>query len=273
MTKPYRWAVVFGKFMPPHIGHEYLISLACELADETSVFVAHPFHPNAEMPSTLRAQWLQAHFGSAISVHCPPEGTRGEVSTREAIRRGRAYFDTLRGDRMPDVLVSADKHTRVFAWMMGIKALIPHAILTTRATPIRARPLAHWDQILPPARPFFLKEAIFVAPAARRRRIAAMASDAAASCLDLAALPPEHFPASLAATRRVARRGLVIMLGAEQASAGVLDLIAHGPNCPKYRKAYVLGPQGLSHPALQPEMAAAISDNDVRDIIERLLGD
>lgn len=259
--------------MPPHIGHEYLISLACELADETSVFVAHPFHPNSEMPSTLRAQWLQAHFGSAIAVHCPPEGTRAEVSTREAIRRGREYFDALRGDRMPDVLVGADNHTRFFAYMMGIKAIVPNTILMTRATQIRAHPLAHWDQILPPAHPFFLNEAIFIAATARRRRIAAIASDAGVISLDLTTLPPQHVSASLAAVRRVARRGLVIMLNAEQVSAGLLDPIANGPNCPRYRKAYVLGHESLSHQGMQVEMTAALSDDDVRGVIDRLLVD
>lgn len=272
MTKPYRWAVVFGKFMPPHIGHEYLISLADGLAEQTSVFVAHPFHPNPEMPSTLRAQWLQDHFGPAIEFHCPPEGNRNEITTAEAIRRGRAYFDELRGDRMPDIIVGADLHTRFFARLMGVRAVIPDTILT-RATRIREKPLAHWDQILPPARPFFLREAIFIATASQRRKIARKAKQHGVLHLPIANLPPEQVAASLAAARKVARRGLVVSLDPDQVDETLLDKLAVGPHGPENRMVYAFGGGEVSHPTLRVVDDPGFNDTYIEGIIDSLRSD
>lgn len=235
MTKKYQWAVLFGKFMPPHIGHEYLISLATELAHGVTVFVGNPFNPNDEMPSTLRAQWLAQHFGDAIEVVCPPEGDADTVTVAEAIERGRVFFDKVRGERTPDILVGADDHTKAFASLLGAKPLIADTVLTTRATNIRPSPLAHWDEILPPARAYFLKEAIIAADAETRDRLAMLAGEHDIPCLRLDTADPGMIAAKISAARRVARRGLLILVDPAQLGRPELDHLAPGPSAPGRR--------------------------------------
>lgn len=270
MSKPYDWAVVFGKFMPPHSGHDYLISLAAGLAKKTSVFVAHPFHPNPEMPSTLRARWLQQHFGPSIDFHCPPEGARDEVSVTEAIRRGRAYFDEVRGERMPDVIVGADNHIRFFARLMGIKAIVPDAILSIRATKIRENPLAHWNDILPPAKPYFLKEAIFIGPKSALRRVGKSARSKGIAHLPLEGLAPAHVPASLDAIRKVASRRLVITVSTDLVDEPWIRLLDSGAKHPGSRSVYIIGNAPPAGPALLDLEPVALDDAEVEATVAAL---
>lgn len=198
------WAVLVGKFMPPHVGHEYLIRFAMAYAERVTIFVGNPFGQEV-FPAQLRATWLREHFGDQIDVLVPPEGDLSSVGRLRAARMGLQYFREIFGDTKPDVVIGADAYTRLFASLVGAKAVISDTIVI-RATAIRENPLAHWDMILPPARSFFLNEVLVVGNGKDLNQAAAITRAASLLCVRLDKAPLERLGPMLTSARQVARR-------------------------------------------------------------------
>ena len=59
--------MVLGKFLPPHLGHKYLIDFAAGLVDELTVLVCT--RQRQPIPGHLRFQWMQRSFGGVRVIH------------------------------------------------------------------------------------------------------------------------------------------------------------------------------------------------------------
>ena len=67
--------LILGKFLPPHIGHEYLIRFAAGLVDELTVQVCTSVRES--IPGNLRYQWMRDHFGGVKIIHNDDENPFG----------------------------------------------------------------------------------------------------------------------------------------------------------------------------------------------------
>jgi cytidyltransferase-like protein len=212
------WAILFGKFKPPHIGHQYMIDFATQIAHDVTVFVGDPFAPSDRLTAELRGHWLRQHFGNAIEVVVPPAGDMSDMDASEVMALSIQFFRERFGDRRPNLVVGADPHTHSFAQMARCPALITDTVVT-RASHIREDPALHWNKMLPSARPFFLHEVWIVGGADPLERAARIAHS-----LDLLVVRGDsaQWPeAQIAAARRVAERTLVICLSAPQLDLAV----------------------------------------------------
>ena len=148
---------LLGKFLPPHRGHQYLIEFARNYVDRLTVLVCTI--EQEPIPGRLRYQWMCEAFPGVDLVHhtdeipqAPEEHPQFWDIWRNSIRRhvpGRIDY----------VFASEDYGERLAA-ELGAR-FVPvdrerrNVPVSGRA--IRQDPLAHWDELLPPVRPYYLK--------------------------------------------------------------------------------------------------------------------
>ncbi|MCA9040823.1 MAG: adenylyltransferase/cytidyltransferase family protein, partial [Planctomycetaceae bacterium] len=70
MTTPTR-GMVLGKFMPPHLGHQYLFEFAREYVDELAIVVET--ERNQPIPGELRYSWVKEMFPTVNVLHLTDE--------------------------------------------------------------------------------------------------------------------------------------------------------------------------------------------------------
>src|SRR3954464_12879435 len=59
--------MLLGKFMPPHLGHVYLVEFAQRFVDHLTVVVCSL--PSEPIPGSLRFAWMRELFPAANVVH------------------------------------------------------------------------------------------------------------------------------------------------------------------------------------------------------------
>lgn len=148
---------LLGKFLPPHRGHQYLIEFARAYVDRLTVLVCTI--EQESIPGRLRYQWMCEAFPGVDLVHHtdeipqePEEHPQFWDIWRNAIRRhvpGRIDY----------VFASED-----YGWRLAeeLGARFVPVDRERRNVPVSGRairqdPMAHWDELLPPARPHYLK--------------------------------------------------------------------------------------------------------------------
>ena len=142
--------------MPPHAGHLHLLAVAQRQVDELSVVLFSK--PREPIPGTLRLAWLRELLPGAAVFHVErdhqvdfddPDAWDFWVS---AIR------DVLPSD--PTLVFSSEAYGEELARRLGASHVLvdpQRCQVPITATQIRKRPLAHWDYIPPPVRPYFVR--------------------------------------------------------------------------------------------------------------------
>src|SRR5437868_2896099 len=67
MTRSPTRGMVLGKFMPPHLGHAYLIDFARHYVDDLAVVVET--EPGQPIPGELRFQWVREMYPQTRVLH------------------------------------------------------------------------------------------------------------------------------------------------------------------------------------------------------------
>jgi HTH-type transcriptional repressor of NAD biosynthesis genes len=148
---------LLGKFLPPHRGHQYLIEFARNYVGRLRVLVCTI--EQEPIPGHLRYQWMCEAFPGVDAIHhsdeipqAPEEHPQFWDLWRNAIRRhvpGRIDY----------VFASED-----YGWRLAaeLDARFVPVDRERRNVPVSGRairqdPMAHWDELLPPVRPYYLK--------------------------------------------------------------------------------------------------------------------
>jgi HTH-type transcriptional regulator, transcriptional repressor of NAD biosynthesis genes len=148
---------LLGKFLPPHRGHQYLIEFARAYVDRLTVLVCTI--EQEPIPGRLRYQWMCEAFPGVDLVHhtdeipqAPDEHPQFWHIWRESIRRhvpGRIDY----------VFASED-----YGWRLAaeLEARFVPVDRERRNVPVSGRairqdPMTHWDALLLPVRPYYLK--------------------------------------------------------------------------------------------------------------------
>ena len=156
--RPMTTALVLGKFLPPHAGHQYLAERARDLADEVVVLVlANSAEP---IPVSLRHRWLEemlpwATVCSGVADHPidyadPAVYDLWAASIREVT--GRPSFDLL--------LTSEPAYGQMTAERIGARHVLvdpDRAVVPISATAVRADPYGTWDYLSPGVRAWYAK--------------------------------------------------------------------------------------------------------------------
>lgn len=154
--------LIIGKFLPPHAGHLHLIDAAAAWVDRLTVLVCSL--EREPIPGATRLAWLrELRPGVEFLTHTdenpqePPDDPRFWEIWTESIRR-------LVPDG-PDLVFSSESYGEELARRLGASHVTVDP--SRRAVPvsgskIRANPLAHWEHIPPPVRPWFVARVAIV---------------------------------------------------------------------------------------------------------------
>jgi HTH-type transcriptional repressor of NAD biosynthesis genes len=149
----YPTGLIVGRFMPPHLGHSFLIEQAAGQCDELVVFVNT--RRSEPIPGILRAQWLrELHPGVEIVQVAHDLDTN--FDDEELWDRWIGLFSSHWPlDAGPHALFSSEPYGAELARRLGADAVLvdpERARVPVSASQIRERPLAHLDKVAPPVR-------------------------------------------------------------------------------------------------------------------------
>lgn len=155
--------LVLGKFMPPHLGHVYLVEFAQRYASQLTVVVGTL--KSEPIPGELRFAWMKELFPGASVVHLdeelpqePSEHPRFWELWREAL---------LRVAPKPDLVFASEDYGARLAEVLGAR-FVPvdpaRAAVPVSGREIRADPARHWERLPRCVRPYFAKRVSVFGP-------------------------------------------------------------------------------------------------------------
>jgi NadR type nicotinamide-nucleotide adenylyltransferase len=156
--------MLLGKFMPPHLGHVYLVDFARHYADRLTVVVcslaAEP------IPGELRYRWMRELFPDVNVVHLTDENPQEPEDHPDFWAIWCASLLRVLPDR-PDLVFASEDYGWRLAEVLGARFVpvdAPRAAVPVSGSAVRADPLAHWDYIPRPVRPYFVRRVCVFGP-------------------------------------------------------------------------------------------------------------
>ena len=156
--------LVFGKFLPVHKGHVYLIEQAQRQCDRLTVFLCTL--DREPIPGDLRVSWLRTLFPDVEVVHCRED-------LPQYPQESAAFWDTWVGvvqsyvARDIDCLFTSEDYGIEFARRLGIAHVMVdrnRTAVPVSGTLIRDTPYQYWDYIPTVVRPYFMKKVVLTGP-------------------------------------------------------------------------------------------------------------
>jgi HTH-type transcriptional repressor of NAD biosynthesis genes len=152
--RPFRDAVVAGKFYPFHAGHKYLIGEAQRAARQVTVLVCSS--EEQTIPAETRAGWIRKTFPDVETVVL--DQTALGLGDEDSEGWAAATISAL--GRRPDAVFSSEDYGDAYAAAMGsVHRLVDRdrTVVPISGTAIRRSPLAHLDRLEPHVRAHFVK--------------------------------------------------------------------------------------------------------------------
>ena len=165
-NKPTR-GLVLGKFLPPHLGHKYLIDFASGFVDELSVLVCTT--KRQPIPGHLRYDWMRRSFGGVRVIHCTDENPDAPEDAETPEQFWEMWHASILShlDAPPDFVFASEPYGAKLAEVLGAR-FIPgdyvRELVPVSGTAIRSNPARHWDFLLPAARPYFVRRVAVIGP-------------------------------------------------------------------------------------------------------------
>jgi HTH-type transcriptional repressor of NAD biosynthesis genes len=156
--------MLLGKFMPPHLGHLYLVEFARNYVEELTVVVgtiqAEP------IPGELRFRWMKELFPEVNVVHHTDENPQEPAEHPDF---WRIWHDSLMRilPGRPDYVFASEDYGWKLAEVLGGE-FVPvdrgRGVVPVSGTKIRADPLGHWQYLPRCVRPYFLRRVCVFGP-------------------------------------------------------------------------------------------------------------
>jgi len=156
--------MILGKFLPPHLGHQYLIDFARSQVGHLTIIVCSI--EREPIAGHLRFEWMRELYPDLNVVHLTDENPQEphehpefwEIWTR-SIRR----FITTG----PDLVFTSESYGDELARRLGARHVlvdIDRSQVPVSGTKIREHPFDNWQFIPPCVRPHFAKRVAIVGP-------------------------------------------------------------------------------------------------------------
>ena len=141
--------MVLGKFLPPHLGHCYLIEFASRYADRVTVVVGTL--EREPIPGALRHRWMKELFPHLEVLHLTDENPQ---QPEEHPDFWNIWKESLLGilPEPPDLVFASEPYGFPLAEILGAEFVpvdIARGVVPVSGTAIRNDPFAHW-RYLPP---------------------------------------------------------------------------------------------------------------------------
>ena len=159
-------ALVLGKFLPPHRGHQFLIDMAASMVEE--VFCVVGSLQREPIPGVQRVQWLEelyAHTNVTI-IHLDRELPQYPEEHPD-------FWDLWRDSLLeymgcsPDYVVASEPYGTPLAKVLDAVFLpqnVSRSVFPVSGTAVRDRPFAHWDLLTVPVQRHYRKHIAVVGP-------------------------------------------------------------------------------------------------------------
>lgn len=156
--------MVLGKFLPPHLGHVYLVDFAQRYADELTVVVgslaAEP------IPGAVRVAWMQELFPRARVIHLTDENPQEPSEHPDFWRIWRESLERVL-PAPPDLVFASEAYGARLALELGAR-FVPvdpgRAAHPVSGTAIRRDPMAHWGWLPRCVRPWYARRVCLFGP-------------------------------------------------------------------------------------------------------------
>jgi NadR type nicotinamide-nucleotide adenylyltransferase len=156
--------MLLGKFLPPHLGHVYLVEFAGGFVDELTVVVCSL--RREPIPGELRHRWMRELFPCHHVVHLTDELPQEPREHPDFWDLWRASLTRVLPGR-PDYVFASEDYGWRLAEVLGGR-FIPvdraRAAVPVSGTAIRTDPRAHWDYLPRCVRPYFLRRVCVFGP-------------------------------------------------------------------------------------------------------------
>ncbi len=156
--------MILGKFMPPHLGHQYLIDFAHSYVEQLTVLVcslrAEP------IPGELRCAWVREIFPDVNVVHVTDENPQ---EPHEHPDFWQIWHESIRRvlPEGPDFVFASEDYGWKLAKILGARYIpVDHAreLVPVSGAEVRANPLQHWAYLPGCVRPYFLRRVCVFGP-------------------------------------------------------------------------------------------------------------
>ena len=156
--------MLLGKFMPPHLGHKYLVDFASGYVDRLTVIVATI--DSEPMPGGLRYRWMKEMFPAAEVVHMTDDNPQEPGENPDF---WNIWHDSIRKfiPRGPDFVFASEEYGWKLADILGAKYVpVDHLRVQAPVTAsmIRKDPIGHWRFIPSCVRPHYVKRVCLIGP-------------------------------------------------------------------------------------------------------------
>ncbi|HJP70181.1 MAG TPA: AAA family ATPase [Candidatus Limnocylindria bacterium] len=151
-------ALVLGKFLPPHLGHQFLAERARARADE--VFVVVLANSAEPIPVELRHRWLQEMLPWATVVSGVADHPIDYADPAVYDLWARTIKDLIGRESVDLLLTSEPAYGEMTAERLGAQHVLvdpDRRAVPVSATAIRADPYANWAYLAPCVRAWYVK--------------------------------------------------------------------------------------------------------------------
>lgn len=164
LRRPGSVGMVLGKFMPPHLGHLYLVETACAHVERLVVVVEHV--AGEPIPSTLRHQWMTELVPGAEVVHLTDENPQDPSEHPDFWRIWRESLARVLPAR-PDYVFASERYGVRLAAELGAE-FVPvdpgRTVMPISGTEVRRRPLDAFAFLPPCVRAHYVQRVCVFGP-------------------------------------------------------------------------------------------------------------
>lgn len=156
--------MVLGKFMPPHLGHQYLVDFARHYVDELAIVVEHV--RDEPISSALRFGWMRELFPNCDVVHLLDENPQDPTEHVEFWEIWKRSLERVLPYH-PDFVFASESYGEKLAQVLGAEfiAVDPaRSVMSVSGTAVRRDPLANWHYLPECVRPHFVKRICVFGP-------------------------------------------------------------------------------------------------------------
>lgn len=158
--------MVLGKFLPPHLGHAYLIDFARNYVDDLTVVVGTL--ASEPIAGAKRYEWMKELFAGAGArvVHLDQELPQ---DPSEHVDFWNLWHDALRPLLPPslDYVFASEDYGWKLAEVLGaefVQVDIDRSVMPISGTKVRDEPLACWEYLPPCVRSHFVRRVCIFGP-------------------------------------------------------------------------------------------------------------
>ncbi|MBF0291229.1 MAG: AAA family ATPase [Nitrospinae bacterium] len=165
--------MILGKFMPPHLGHQYLVDFARNYVDGLTVIVGTL--ASEPIPGELRHRWMREMFPDVNVYHLTDDNPQ---YPHEHPDFWRIWHDSIRKAIPvgPDYVFASEDYGWKLAEVLGAKYVpVDHLreLVPVSGSDIREDPMNNWRYIPTCVRPYFARRVCIFGPESTGKSILA----------------------------------------------------------------------------------------------------